>query len=1002
MISQKFEELYKKLNLAQKEAVDAIDGPVMVIAGPGTGKTTVLTLRIANILKKTDTSPDSILALTFTDSGVAAMRKALVKIIGAATYRVNIHTFHSFANEIIKKYPSEFPRIIGSQHITDIDQIRIMEKIIDETKLKRLKPAMTPYYYLKPALDHIKELKREDIDQYQFEEIVLAEEKNFEKTPDLYYESGKWKGEMKGKYKDIEKRIKNNLELIVLYQKYQEALLKGRFYDYEDMIMEVVRVLKTDKDLLLRLQEEYQYILADEHQDANNAQNKLLELISGFHDNPNLFIVGDEKQAIFRFQGASLENFLYFEKKYPRATLVRLTENYRSGQALLDASHSLIGNNARPDKKLLVRLISSARANGAKIKLAELPTVESEYAFLAEGVKQRIKDGITPESIAILYRNNKDAAGLQNFFDRKGIATAVHSDHDLFSDEDIWKLLLILRAAENPSDSSTLAKMLYVDFLGLNNLDIHRVIRQSADMKVPLFRFIRLEKLLEDAGVESSKSFIILAEKLHRWSSLAKNQGLLTALETIAEDSGFLSHLVSLPNSLQKLSLYDTFLNNVKNTVERHKDARLADFLNFLNTLSEHDVRVKSDAFGEVAGRVNLMTVHKSKGLEFNVVFIIHATDSRWGGGKSHGTFFTIPGMNLADETEIDDERRLFYVALTRARQEAIITRSLVGATGKEELPSQFLAEIDLPNLEPVDVSKFNNLSPEIYAEPKNFHGSGITDVKDKAYLQELFLTQGLSVTALNNYLRCPWQYFFVNLIRIPKSEEKPQLYGTAVHETLKDFFDAYHEEADMPKKKILEIFEARLARKPLRSEDFAELLEKGRKALSGYYDFYKNRWPRAIMNEFKIGGVFLEIKHDGKKIDLLIKGNLDKIELLSDSQVNVVDYKTGKPRTRNEILGKTKSSDGDYSRQIVFYRLLLDNFALSKYRMVSGETDFIEPDDRGKYRREKFEVSDREIEELKKTIAQTASEILSLSFFGTTCDDKNCEYCKLGALVSS
>ncbi|MDQ3076708.1 MAG: UvrD-helicase domain-containing protein, partial [bacterium] len=268
MSALRFEDLYNRLNPEQKRAVDTIDGPVMVIAGPGTGKTQILTLRIANILKQTDSGADGILALTFTESGAYAMRKRLVDIIGSVAYKINIFTFHSFCNEVIKTYPEEFPRIIGANSITDIDQIRLMEEIILTSHLEKLKPYGDPLYYLKPALNQIKNLKREDVDPLALEQIIKDQEARFKEIDDLYYEKGQHKGKMKGKHKDLEKDIEKNKDLLELYKQYEAKLQKLRLFDFEDMIMEVVRVLKINNDLLLRLQEKFQYILADEHQDA--------------------------------------------------------------------------------------------------------------------------------------------------------------------------------------------------------------------------------------------------------------------------------------------------------------------------------------------------------------------------------------------------------------------------------------------------------------------------------------------------------------------------------------------------------------------------------------------------------------------------------------------------------------------------------------------------------------------------------------------------------------
>lgn len=236
---EKFNELYLKLNPAQKEAVDAIEGPVMVVAGPGTGKTQILTLRIANILRKTDTQPENILALTFTESGTTSMRKRLVEIIGSPAYGVVINTFHGFCNDVIKNYPEEFPRIIGSQNITEIDQVRVLESIIDSLPLKELKPFGDTFYYLRATLSNINKLKQEGINTGKFSEIVKKEEIDFHKIEDLYHVKGAHAGKMKGEYQKLLKQIEKNKELVSIFDEYQKELARRRYYDYSDMIMEV-------------------------------------------------------------------------------------------------------------------------------------------------------------------------------------------------------------------------------------------------------------------------------------------------------------------------------------------------------------------------------------------------------------------------------------------------------------------------------------------------------------------------------------------------------------------------------------------------------------------------------------------------------------------------------------------------------------------------------------------------------------------------------------------
>ena len=980
-----FEVQYKRLNPAQKQAVDTIDGPVMVIAGPGTGKTSILTLRIANILNKTDTSPENILALTFTESGVYAMRKKLVSIIGVAGYKVNINTFHGFCNEVIKQYPERFPRIIGSMAITDIDRIAIMEKIIESNDFEFLKPYGDVFYYVKPSLDEIKNLKREAVGVADFEENIKKQEEYFAEIPDKIHEKGAHKGKMKGEFIKLEGYIKKNKELLKLYNEYEEALVKEKMYDFEDMIVEVVRTLKKDEDLLLILQESYQYILADEHQDANNAQNSILELLSNFHESPNLFIVGDEKQAIFKFQGASMENFLYFKKLYPKAVLINLEENYRSTQPILDASHSLISNNKMPADYKRIALKTNSKNKKEITKIFECENPAGEYTFLIKDIKDKIKNGTIADEIAILYRDNKDAFPIAHAFEKTDIPFKIESDNDILKDEDIRKLLLIFESINNLTDQEKLGKVLFIDFFNLSAIDIYKA-----------FDFARKErKDLIDVVVER---FGEISQKLSKWASLSHNKSFTELFEIVVRESGFLEYILSSKNSFERMATLESFFNELRKMSGVKKEYYLKDFIEHLERVREHGILTKNGSTITKTG-VRLMTAHKSKGLEFDYVYIVGAYDGHWGNKVRRSSFHTNiikENSNLAknpSENDIDDERRLFYVAMTRARKEVIITFSKENAEGQEQLPTQFISEI------PDELKKIESIK-DIQVAGDSFRESIVAEsneiknheIKNREYLQELFLEQGLSVTALNNYLKCPWEYFFVNLIRLPSTQSKHQMYGTAVHETLRTFFDKYREDEDMEKKSLIELFEFNLNKTALLPEDRADSRKKGKRALEGYFEAYKGTWNRNLLTEYSIRGVHLNTG----KFDLLLKGNLDKVEFINERDVNVVDYKTGSPKTRNELEGKTKNADGNYFRQLTFYKLLLNLDDKKKYSMYSGELDFIEPDDKGKFKKERFEISDEQVEELSKLIIEKANEIHSLTFWNKICDKKDCQYCKL------
>ncbi|MEK7535425.1 MAG: ATP-dependent DNA helicase [Patescibacteria group bacterium] len=931
-----FQKQYKKLNPAQRLAVDSIEGPVMVVAGPGTGKTQVLTLRIANILKLTDASPDSILALTFTESATYNLRTRLVQIVGAAGYRVGIFTFHSFCNDVIRRYSPHFPRIVGYSHANIIDQILILEEIIKRSKLNKLKPFGNPYFYVRDIISTIGKLKRENIDPDKLEKLVKREPKE---------------------------RSERNKEFIFLYREYQKSLRQKGYYDYDDMIMEVIAVLKKDKELLLRLQEEFQYVLADEHQDANAGQNELLELLMSFHKNPNIFVVGDEKQAIFRFQGASLENFKGFKKAFPGAQVIALTHNYRSRTLLIDAANKLLpgklvsGRTQTPGNPRLPGVGNQLPG----VRITSFATLEQELEFILHDIERHVKEGISAGEIAVLYRDNRDALPLVRILEKGDVPFMIESDQDILEDNDIRKLINLLQAIESVSSKEKLSDALHIDFLNVESSEIYKFLREG--ISTPRIRY--------------------LTARVSAWHKMSKNKSLIECFEIIVRESGFLSHILGLPDAVEKMGKLNSLFDELKILLGNHPKYSLTDFLKYIDLLTDHNVLVKGSASPAKSGGrsvVHLMTAHKAKGQEFDIVYIVGAIDGHWGGRRiANRLAFEFLGA----DSDTEDERRLFYVALTRAKDELVITYANSRSDGKSALPSRFLTELD------ISLSKSPKAtSPEGYAlrapPGKQFAPRVQTGVSisDKTYLNNLFTEQGLSVSALGNYLECPWKYFYVNLLRVPTALESYHMYGIAIHAALKDLFAR-----DLDRKGLLSNFTRHISEQPLGKIEIARALKRGQKVLGGYYDTYYKTWNKNVLTELAIKGVLLG--------ETKLTGRLDKLELIDPhGNVSVIDYKTGKPKSRNEIV---KSG---YLRQLTFYKILLDRFANGRYKMTSGEIDFVEPNERGYYKKEKFEIESDAVEELEKEIARISSEIKSLKFWREHCEDPKCPWCALHKMM--
>lgn len=963
-----FESRYRQLNSKQKEAVDNIEGPVMVVAGPGTGKTEILTLRIANILKLTDTAPENILALTLTDSACSNMRRRLVQLIGQSGYRVVISTFHGFCNEIIKTYPEHFPRIIGSQSITDIEQIDIIESIVRDKPFKLLKSFGDPFFYVKDIISAINELKREGISVEDFNSLIEESVDEFKNIPDLIHQTGPHKGKMKSVYVKLGEQIEKNKELHLIYSLYENKLTELRYYDYTDMVMEVLKRIKTDQVLLSYLQENHQYILVDEHQDTNQAQNKVLELITNFHSSPNLFVVGDEKQSIFRFQGASIDNFFYFKKIYPEAKLIVLTDNYRSSQNILNQAESLI-SGLQPLKSY------HKDNNGSLIEVVACQDQDFENYFIASSIRERINK---EENIAILYRDNKDAKFLSLMLEKLGIPFVIESDDNLLKQSDVVKILTILKSIIDLTDNYNLAQALHVDFLDIDLIEVYKLIKKT-DEKTFLIDLV--------------KQFDFdLYEKLKSWQISALNDDLVTVLEKIISQSGLVNFLIK---DINRLETVNSFFDEVKIIADNKPDFKLKEFLDLLQVVEKHNLNLGKNRKNLKSGKVRLMTVHKSKGLEFDLVYITGVYDGHFGGRVNRNKLKLLPsiyGFGLGNNINTDDdERRLFYVALTRAKKQVIITYPLTNSQGRELLPSKFIQELNPELISLVD--------PSLYY--KEFEDNRINLLKpvnlsvdqkiNQEWVNDIFNNQGLSVTALNNYLKCPWQYFYRNLIRLPEVKNKHLIYGTAVHDSLRDFFNQAREYG-WAKDKLLSLFEYHLSNQLLKKDERLEILEKGLSSLGGWFDKYQSSWQLKTIQELNVKGVLLD--------DVLLVGKLDKIEFLNDKQVNVVDYKTGQPKSKNELIGKNKDSSGDYYRQLVFYKILLDLFDNGRYQMISGEIDFIEPTKSGGYKKEKFIINQDEVDELKNLILKTTSEIKNLSFWDKFCDDEECHYCQLRKLI--
>lgn len=1000
-----FEKSYKSLNPAQKQAVDTIEGPVMVVAGPGTGKTHILALRIANILTKTDTPPDGVLALTFTEAGVDAMKQRLLSLIGPTAYKVGIYTFHGFCNDVIRSFPEYFPRIISSVALTDIESIIFLREALTSLPLEKLKPFGDPYFYVQTVRSAISTLKREHKTPRDVIETTTRLIREIENDDESFHQKGVHKGKMKGPVQTQLERLRKEAELGLVFEWYEQKLAERKKFDFDDMIGEVVRALSSDENFLLLIQEKYLYILADEHQDANGAQNTLLELLASFHESPNLFIVGDEKQAIFRFQGASLESFSYFHKKFPKAILIPLVESYRSGSALLDAAHSLMRKSIPSERH---PKLESKIENPHLSALEEraFTSEEMETRWVADDIKRKIDESMAPGDIAVIYRTNADAQTLLRALSQRGILHALDSKSNIFNDHCVAQLITYLRLATHIGNDEYLGYALHFPWLRINTHDAYKVMLYGQKKRMSYIEVLSSGEALKEAKVHDPARLNDAAAVLKNLSKAANEESARDFFDRILHESGFLMYILSRPDAV-------TVLNSVRGlarTLETLSSTKTLytglDFVNDLALYEEYGIEIEPDTQPkERSGAVHLVTAHRSKGLEYQDVYIIHARDGHWG-NRTKRDLISLATLAATPESDIEDERRLFYVALTRAKRFVSVSYGIASSTRtRESMITQFMLELDPALITKCDTAPFESaVAPhDIFALKPPARSS----IDDADFLRDAFLEQGLSATALNNYLECPWKYFYRNLIRIPEKPTSSSLYGNALHNALRLFRElSASTETYQPLPHLLEYLRTSIDAQGFTPASYEDAYKKGVRALTDWHERNASHYQFRTLCEKKFE-VYMPLtpalSPEGAREPLsrvLLRGLIDVIQFNSDGTITVIDYKTGKHRSRNEIEGKTKNADGGYKRQLDFYCILLELAHMEKPHTLALE--FIEPDQKGKTIEHSFEYDAAAVGELKETIRRVADEIYSLSFWEKKCEDPKCEFCVLREVISA
>lgn len=1021
-LERKFAEEFEKLNEKQKLAVNTIEGPVMVIAGPGTGKTQILASRIGKILLETDALPENILCLTYTDAGVVAMRKRLLQFIGPDAYKVNLYTFHAFCNDVIQENLSLFEKT-ALDPVSELEKIQFYKELIDSfPKNHPLKRYRGDVYFEVNNLQHLfSNMKREGwtpafinqkIDEY-LADLPFRDEFVY-KRKYKEFNAGDLK---KDKIEEEKERMEKLRAAVGEFDRFQQLMRKRNRYDFDDMINWVIKAFEENKNLLANYQEKFQYILVDEYQDTSGTQNRLVELLISYWEKPNVFVVGDDDQSIYRFQGANVENMLQFADSYQKDLLtVVLTNNYRSTQPILDISKSLIDRNEERLVKQIEGLSKELLSSKEKLKqlthqpfIQEYETQRLEMIGITKKVQQLVVQGIQPGRIGIIYKENKYGEELAQYFKLLNIPVYSKRNLNILELPQAKKIILLLKylASEHDipySGDEMLFEILHFDWFGIPPVEIAKLTMEVADKKYTGNGTSIRQVLTEKANTPAKDLF---SNGLHR--GLKKASGVVEKLiadvsnvtlqhlfETIIREAGVLTHIMQSSDKHWQLQILTGLFDFVKEETHRNPYLSLQQLVNLIELMEKEDISLPLVQVSGSDKGINLMTAHGSKGLEFEYVFIAGCNAAFWEKKRKPGGGYKLPDTMFSSQPAKNDEeelRRLFYVALTRAEQHLYVSFSRFKNDGKELEPSMFIAEIQDKHDLPVEkiiidtevVSEFATLSfseaeaPEIEKIEEEF----ISRILDKFVM---------NVTALNNYLKCPLEFYFKNLIRIPSPKNEATEFGSAVHHALEKLFRKM-QDGKKDKFPTKEEFIADFGwymhrhRESFTKEQFDRRLEYGQEVLSNYYDKYINSFNKIVAIERNIRNVVIK--------NVPLKGKLDKLEFDGKS-VNVVDYKTGDP---DKALLKTKGpsekepNGGDYWRQAVFYKILVDHYEQKDWKVVSTEFDFIEPDKKKNYRKEKVVITPADITTVTQQITSAWEKIQNREFY-IGCGKEDCHWC--------
>lgn len=995
--------MLKTLSKSQSECVNTITGPVMVLAGPGTGKTFTVIQRLKYMLSEKNIKPESILCLTFSETAAKEMQERLEKEIGEISKGITIGTYHSFCNEIITKNPSYFKMAEGVDLVDDITKYRIMREIFEAENpefLRTEKGAI--YYYIKPAISAISEIKKTRTSKDKYFEIIETStifggglQEALEEKDEKEAQNKKITKTLLKKIESFEKNIAKAKNVWQIFEIYSTRLKEKNYIDFDDMINFVIDTFEQNPEFLQKIASKYQYFLVDEYQDTNFAQNQLVFKLSEGSGSNNVFVVGDDDQIIYGFQGAQSDNLEKFLRYYPDAKVICLENNFRSTQNILDLSYQLISQDEsriefNPEfsqfgiSKKLIAQNEILKELNSKINLCGFCSDIQEKNFIISEIEKIINSANCPRKddakdlseIAILVKQNNIAKELMDVLKAKGIPSQLKKTKNIFEIEASILTIFYLKALLNPEiHSDKLFAIPLCHPFDFNPYDYSFLLKQNRIKSSDFISIIKQNPDYNWKNPDKIKTFIETYDELKEEISKFNLKNLV---EQVIQKTGFWKfYNESQIDNEDNLSALNRLIIEAQNFQKTHKSGFLGEFLSHLDISYQNDIDIEISKEEIRKNAVQLMTLHGSKGREFEYVFMPELCAKKWE-KYTNPEQLKIPADKTAFEKE-SEQLRLLFVGMTRAKHKLYMSFPNTINERPHEL-TQHIEAISSKN-PLIHTQSFASEDGFLEETTKSFKALKF-DYKEHLgeELKQKIKNITLSPSSIASYEKCPRRFLYNYIYKIPSREldTKELDYGNAIHKTLEDAADfAIRNQNYKSLAETIIFFEKTIEEMEIENTLVKEsLLNRGKKALTEYYPNFLNISPDRIYSaEFSIGSIAIE--------NINLTGKIDKIEKNNDGTYFLFDYKTGKS------LGAGKMAFDKHIDQIRFYKLAFE--AKNPDCKVSHVGIIYVEDCERNYIQEVCKEDDILI---KEKIFETYSNIQNLKF-EPICEKQSTDICK-------